>query len=38
MEQDEDQPIEDVVVPALDRASTLADRLARLLVPARLFS
>jgi hypothetical protein len=28
----------DVVAPELDRASALADQLAQLLVPARLFS
>jgi hypothetical protein len=28
----------DVVTPALERSSELADRLARLLLPARLFS
>jgi hypothetical protein len=28
----------DVVVPALERSSALADRLAQLLLPARLFT
>jgi hypothetical protein len=28
----------DVVTPALERSSALADELAQLLVPARLFS
>jgi hypothetical protein len=37
-EAGETESVLDVVAPALDRASLLADRLAQLLVPARLFS
>lgn len=38
IDEDETESVSDVVGPALERASALADQLARLLVPASLFS